>query len=61
MAMVRVGVIGFGLAGWAFHAPLVRGVSGMELGCILERTGSRAQQRYPEVRVVRTLEELLAD
>jgi predicted dehydrogenase len=33
----------------------------MELGCILERSGSRAQQRYPDVRVVRTLEELLAD
>jgi predicted dehydrogenase len=59
--MVRVGLIGFGLAGQAFHAPVIRGVAGMELACILERHGSRAHDRYPEVRVARTLDELLAD
>jgi scyllo-inositol 2-dehydrogenase (NADP+) len=59
--MVRVGLIGFGMAGQVFHAPTIRAVPGMELACILERSGSLARQRYPEVRVARTLEELLAD
>ena len=59
--MVRVGLIGFGLAGQAFHAPVIRGVPGMELGCILERRGTRAREKYPEVRVARTIEELLSD
>src|ERR1019366_2739562 len=59
--MVRVGLIGFGLAAQAFHAPVIRGVPGMELACILERRGTRARQKYPEVGVARTLEELLAD
>ena len=59
--MVRVGLIGFGLAGQAFHAPVIRGVPGMELACILERRGKRAREKYPEVRVARTLDELLAD
>jgi scyllo-inositol 2-dehydrogenase (NADP+) len=59
--MVRVGLVGFGLAGQAFHAPVIRGVPGMELACILERRGTRAQEKYPDVRVARTLEELLAD
>jgi scyllo-inositol 2-dehydrogenase (NADP+) len=59
--MVKVGLIGFGLAGQAFHAPVIRGVKGMELACILERHGTKAQQRYPEVRVARTLDELLSD
>jgi scyllo-inositol 2-dehydrogenase (NADP+) len=59
--MVRVGVIGFGLAGQAFHAQVIRGVPGMELACILERSGSKARERYPDVRVVRSLDELLAD
>jgi scyllo-inositol 2-dehydrogenase (NADP+) len=59
--MVRVGLIGFGLAGQAFHAPVIRGVPGMELACILERRGTLAREKYPEVRVARTLEELLAD
>jgi predicted dehydrogenase len=59
--MVRVGLIGFGLAGQAFHAPVIRGVPGMELACILERRGTRAREKYPKVRVARTLEDLLAD
>src|SRR5580700_1506449 len=49
------------LVGQAFHAPVIRGVPGMELACILERHGSNAQQRYPEVRVARTLDEMLSD
>ncbi len=59
--MVRVGLIGFGLAGQAFHAPVIRGVPGMDLACILERRGTRARELYPDVRVARTLDELLAD
>jgi len=59
--MVRVGLIGFGLAGQAFHAPVIRGVCGMELACVLERHSSRAKQKYPEVRLARTLDELLSD
>jgi predicted dehydrogenase len=61
MTALKTGLIGFGLAGQAFHAPVIRGVPGMELACILERSGTRAQEKYPDVRVVRTLEELLAD
>jgi scyllo-inositol 2-dehydrogenase (NADP+) len=59
--MVRVGLIGFGLAGQAFHAPVIRGVQGMELACILERRGTLAREKYPDARVARTLEELLED
>jgi predicted dehydrogenase len=59
--MVRVGLIGFGLAGQAFHAPVIRGVPGMELACILERHGAKAKEKYPEVRVARTLDEMLSD
>src|SRR5579864_7430188 len=59
--MVRVGLIGFGLAGQAFHAPVIRGVPGMELACILERHGSKAKEKYPEVRVARSLDEMLSD
>jgi len=59
--MIRVGLVGYGLAGQAFHAPTIRSVPGLELACILERHGDLAQQKYPDVRVVRTLDELLAD
>src|SRR6516225_11464299 len=59
--MVRVGLIGFGLAGQAFHAPVIRGVAGMELACVLERHTNNAKARYPEVRIARTLDEMLSD
>ncbi|MEY2396176.1 MAG: scyllo-inositol 2-dehydrogenase [Acidobacteriaceae bacterium] len=59
--MVRVGLIGFGLAGQAFHAPVIRAVPGMELACIVERSGTRAHEKYPGIRVARSLEELLSD
>ena len=41
--MIRVGLIGFGLAGQAFHAPMIRGVKGMELACVLERKTNNAK------------------
>ena len=59
--MVRVGLIGFGLAGQAFHAPMIRGIGGMELACVLERHTNQAKQRYPEVPIARSLDEMLSD
>ena len=58
---MRAGLIGFGLAGQVFHAPLIRAVPEFELACILERHGTLAAQKYPGVRVARTIEELLED
>src|SRR5207237_7080330 len=57
---IEVGLIGYGLAGRAFHAPVIRAVPGMRLTAILQRTGNEAAEKYPDVRVVRSLEELLA-
>lgn len=59
--MVRVGLIGFGLAGQAFHAPMIRGIEGMELACVLERHTNNAKSRYPEMRIARSLDEMLSD
>jgi scyllo-inositol 2-dehydrogenase (NADP+) len=59
--MVRVGLIGYGLAGQAFHAPMIRGIEGMELACIVERRSDNARARYPEVRIARTVDEMLSD
>src|ERR1700739_1957608 len=58
--MINVGLIGFGLAGRSFHAPVIQGVSGLKLAAILQRSGDEATRLYPEARVVRSIEELLA-
>src|SRR6202011_1541624 len=57
--MIDVGLIGFGLAGRAFHAPVIRAVPGLRLAAILQRRGSEAAEAYPDVRIVRSLEEPL--
>jgi scyllo-inositol 2-dehydrogenase (NADP+) len=58
---IPVGLIGFGLAGQTFHAPMITAVPGLELSCIFERSGNLAKQKYPEARVARSLEQLLSD
>ncbi|MGB6670134.1 MAG: oxidoreductase [Candidatus Acidiferrum sp.] len=59
--MIDVGLVGFGLAGRAFHAPVIRAVPGLRLAAIVQRNGNEAATQYPDVRVVRTLVELLGD
>ena len=58
--MIDVGLIGFGLAGRSFHAPVIRAVPGLRLAAILQRSGNEAAELYPDDRIVRTLDELLA-
>jgi len=58
--MIAAGLIGFGLAGRAFHAPVIRAVPGLRLAAILQRSGGEAAKLYPDVRIVRNVEEMLA-
>jgi predicted dehydrogenase len=58
--MIEVGLIGYGLAGRAFHAPVISAVPGLRLAAILQRSGNEAAEKYPGVRIVRSLDELLA-
>jgi scyllo-inositol 2-dehydrogenase (NADP+) len=57
---ISVGLIGFGFAGRTFHAPVIRAVTGLRLATILQRKGDDAAKAYPDVRIARTVEELLA-
>lgn len=59
--MIRVGLVGFGMAGRVFHAPLISSVEGLELAAVVERNSDNAAQRYPGIKTCRTLDELLAD
>ncbi|MGB6495561.1 MAG: oxidoreductase [Candidatus Acidiferrum sp.] len=58
--MIEVGLIGFGLAGRSFHAPVIRAVPGLRLAAILQRSGNEAAEKYPDVRIVRTVDEFLS-
>ena len=58
--MIDAGLIGFGLGGKAFHAPVISAVPGMRLAAVLQRTGNSAAEIYPDVKIVRSIEEMLA-
>ncbi|MDR3741287.1 MAG: Gfo/Idh/MocA family oxidoreductase [Terracidiphilus sp.] len=59
--MIRVGLVGFGLAGRVFHAPVISSVPGLELAAVVERSSDRAAGIYPGITVFRSVAELLAD
>jgi len=59
--MIRVGLVGFGMAGRVFHAPLLSSVEGLELAAVVERSTNKAAERYPGITVHRSLGAMLAD
>ena len=58
--MIDAGVVGFGLGGRAFHASIIHAVAGLRLAAIVQRSGNSAQEVYPEAKIVRDVDELLA-
>ncbi len=60
-AAIPVGLIGYGLAGRVFHAPVLQQVAGLRLAAVMDRHGEGAARTLTGVRVVRSVAELLAD
>src|ERR1700679_944187 len=60
-SMIRVGVVGFGMAGRVFHAPLITAVEGLELAAVVERSARNAETAYPGITTYPSLEAMLRD
>lgn len=59
--MIRIGLIGFGMAGRVFHGPLISSVDGLELAAVVERSSNNAAERYPGIVTYRSLDAMLTD
>lgn len=59
--MIRVGILGFGMAGRVFHAPLISSVDGLEFCAVVERHSDEAAARYPGITTYRSADAMLAD
>ncbi len=60
---LRVGLVGFGMAGAAFHAPLIARTPGLELATVVTGHAARAaaaREEYPDVAVRPDLKDALA-
>lgn len=59
--MIRAGVIGYGLAGRVFHAPLIAATEGIELAAIVSSRSAELAAAWPDVAVLADPQELFAD
>ncbi|MFI1961862.1 Gfo/Idh/MocA family oxidoreductase [Streptomyces althioticus] len=60
---LRVGLVGYGLAGSVFHAPLIAATQGLALDTVVTSNPERqaqARAAYPDVRVAASADELWA-
>jgi len=60
-APLHIGLVGFGLAGEVFHAPLIHANPNLRLTHIVQRSGDRTRNKYPGVRLLRDVESLLGE
>ncbi|MBE0472995.1 MAG: oxidoreductase [Rhodoferax sp.] len=60
-APLRVALVGYGGAGRIFHAPLISGVPGLRLACIVTRQAGAVQRDWPGVPCVPAASAALAD
>lgn len=58
---IYIGLVGYGMSGSVFHAPLITSIPELTLKTIVSSDPAKVHQTYPNVIVVPTLDALLAD
>lgn len=58
---IKVGLVGFGMAGQVFHAPLIVSNPKFELKSVVERNSDNARKKYPWVTISKNVDEVLRD
>ena len=61
MKVIKTGICSFGMSGKLFHAPFIQNHPGYELTGIVERHSNDSRQRYPQSKLFRSIDELIAD
>ena len=61
MSTIKTGICSYGMGGKLFHAPFIQSHPGFELVAIVERNKSESIDKYPNVRLYRSVEEMLLD
>jgi len=61
MKPIKTGIASYGMSGLVFQAPLLHVHDGFEITSIVERSYKGSKERYPDVSIVRSIEELVKD
>lgn len=59
--IIRTGICSYGMSGKLFHAPFIQNHPGFELTAIVERSKNESKERYPDAKLYRSVDELIAD
>jgi predicted dehydrogenase len=57
--MITTAVISYGISSKTFHIPFITTHGGYSLDMILERSGNTCKEKFPHVKVAKTIEEVL--
>lgn len=60
-AIIKTGICSYGMSGKLFHAPFIQNHPGFELTAIVERSKNESRERYPDAKLYRSVDELIAD
>ena len=58
---INVGLIGYGMAGQVFHAPLIDANPDLHLKTVVERHSDNSRKRYPWIEIVTDIEKVFND
>lgn len=59
--IIKVGMVGYGMAARVMHLPFLTTSPRYKVVSILERHEQNSREKYPDTRLVRTIDELIAD
>lgn len=59
--MIRVGIIGYGLSGSTFHAPLLTSIPDYQIHTVVSSNPDKVKKDLPRTKVVSQVDELLQD
>ena len=59
--IIKTGICSYGMSGKLFHGPFIEAHPGFELTAIVERSKNESRKKYPQSKLYRSVEELLAD
>src|SRR6476646_7392291 len=61
MQAIRTGLLSYGMSGKLFHSPFLQVNPGFDFYAVWERSKNLAEEKFPQIKTYRSLDELLRD
>lgn len=58
---IKTAIVGFGAVAEKMHSPLIDVCENLDLVAVVERNGNKSQEKYPDVQIFKSFDDLLKD